>query len=293
MAKQWYTRKDGQCSGPYPEGQIRRHALLGRLRPDHEVSRDRETWQRLQDVPVFSAELRRLTGAAQDWEAERLSAARRWADERAGERRSARASDNDGRRRRDRREGPEPEVLIELRRAHARTQHMASQRPFSKAGLYVVPGLLMALLAAVAWFSQPAPRVTLATAPPDCGAPPAPRMNGEGCDFRGRDWAGLNLKDANLRNARLDGSHLAGADLRYADLRGTSLRTADLGTAQLWGVNLEAADLRGAQLAGADLRYASLAGARVEGADFLGARLEHTTWVDGRPCAPGSVGRCR
>jgi uncharacterized protein YjbI with pentapeptide repeats len=56
--------------------------------------------------------------------------------------------------------------------------------------------------------------------------------------------------------------------------------------------------LRGADLIGAFFRDANLEGANLEGAmrgqaQFGGANLSNAIWVDGRKCAPGTVGdRC-
>jgi hypothetical protein len=40
----WFTRREGVIRGPFPAGEITRYILLGRIRLDDELSRDRATW---------------------------------------------------------------------------------------------------------------------------------------------------------------------------------------------------------------------------------------------------------
>ena len=63
-------------------------------------------------------------------------------------------------------------------------------------------------------------------------------------------------------------------------------RSAWIGSAA--SAKLFRADLRRADLSAADLSGAKLSEGRLFGAELSGA-----VWIDGRRCAPGSVGACR
>src|SRR3569623_396783 len=81
----WYVRRGDEVKGPYPSGLITRYVLLGRVRADDEVSMDGATWGLVSDHPDLIPSVMKNPDAAP----QRLEAARRWADERDGERRSA------------------------------------------------------------------------------------------------------------------------------------------------------------------------------------------------------------
>jgi len=57
--------------------------------------------------------------------------------------------------------------------------------------------------------------------------------------------------------------------------------------------DLYAAELAGADLSGADLTAAKLVDAKLAGANLNSARLAAALWMDGRTCAPGSIGACK
>lgn len=154
-------------------------------------------------------------------------------------------------------------------------------------------GLLVAVALVAAWLYQG--RTTVAAA--DCATPPAPAVNLSRCALDGLVATGLDLSGAVLNNASLAGGRLERAVLERADLRFANLAAAQLGYAraagaQLKGANLRAVDLAYADLRNADLSYADLTGAVLGGAVLDGARLDHAIWVDGKRCAPGSLGAC-
>ena len=92
----------------------------------------------------------------------------------------------------------------------------------------------------------------------------------------------------NLSGRNLSGLNLVGVDLSRCNLKGVDLNHADLERADLGESNLERADLSGANLKMANLRLSGLTGVNLDKADLSGA-----IWMDGRVCAPGSIGQCR
>lgn len=89
-------------------------------------------------------------------------------------------------------------------------------------------------------------------------------------------------------NGEFDGGEFSNRNLTGVDFTNASLRNARFGKSLLVGADFTNADLRGADLRGANLRNAS-----VVNVDWNGVRLDGATWIDGRTCAAGSVGRCR
>lgn len=307
----WYVRRDGKLLGPHPRQVIVDALLLGRFAWDDPASQDGRAWQPLKMHPEILAAIEPLSRdrapisgepLAVSWDAERLAAARRWADERTGiDRRTGEEStvieamEGTGERRSpdDRRRQRELLQVVLWRRLR---RDLTSA--YGRAGAplwWLIPAAILALAVVGIAFLQRSPgpiEVALVARTVDCGAPAAPGANWTGCE-RGAAM----LADAQLRGARLSGTRLAGADLRradlaYADLSGARLPGAQLGQARLSGANLAGADLGSASLEGADLDFADLRNARIEGARFGQARLGNAIWIDGRRCAPSSVGRC-
>ena len=156
-----------------------------------------------------------------------------------------------------------------------------------------VLALVIAAAIAAAWLYQGKSAAPVA----DCTATPGPGVNLSRCALDGLAGAGLDLSGAVLNNASLAGARLDRAVLDHADLRFANLAAAQLAYARargtlLKGANLRAADLANADLAGADLGYADLTAAVLGGAILDGTRLENAIWIDGRRCAPGSLGGC-
>lgn len=113
---------------------------------------------------------------------------------------------------------------------------------------------------------------------------------------------GVDMHESSMASIRLDGSNLQGANLSYsiiqlASLKGTNLMLANLEGAHMHGVNLQnanlmLANLRKVNLLDADLSGANLQGANLQGAIIIKAKFDGATWVDGRSCATGSIGKC-
>lgn len=292
----WYTRRDGHVRGPFPQRQIAHCILLGRIGDDDELSTDRESWLPLQQLPQLIPEVMKNIVTEED--RQRLEAARRRADERrGGDRRlgSERLQADNGERRRpsDRRDEEEPELLRhrELRRNVLDEGRSADSLACGRQ----CRSMLMALAALAAVFVVFTPNDAPSSA--DCAAAPAPRVIWNNCRMSGlvaeqADLRGARARNMDLTGARLVGAKLAGADLAYTLLHLADLRYADMSGAQLTGAGLRAADLRGARLVGVDLAYADLREARLEGADLTLTKLGSALWIDGRVCAPTSVGQC-
>ncbi len=291
----WYTRRDGVVRGPYPDRQISRYILLGRIRAHDEVCPEGGDWAPLAHHAELVPEVMTLPPTEENLQ--KLLMARMRADERQPrDRRDQQAPPSPQIRNRrsgkDRRRGEEADALCyrELRAAAAQ----AKQR---NQGLYRYPLTLAALVIAGLGLSYLLNRVQPPPVPPDCEAGARPGVNWNGCNLIGQQYPSADLVGANLRNVRLDAADLSGAtmtgvDLQYASLNGGRLRNVDLSHARLVGVAAHGADLRFAHLNYANLAYANLSDARLEGADLTGADLSHAIWVDHRPCLAGSVGGC-
>ena len=113
---------------------------------------------------------------------------------------------------------------------------------------------------------------------------------------------GVDMHESSLASARLDRSDLSRSNFSWsifqlASLKDANLMLSNLEHAHLHGVNLQNANLMLANLTGASLFDADLSGADLRGANLLGAiiikaKFDNATWVDGRVCAKGSIGRC-
>ena len=106
-----------------------------------------------------------------------------------------------------------------------------------------------------------------------------------GADFTGRNFDGLDLRNAildraNLSNASFEDSKLSGARLVFADLTGTDLSGTDFSNSNLARTDLSKNDLTYTILRGANLSYANLSGQDLSDKDFTdtilrGANLSH------------------
>ncbi|MGM0670739.1 pentapeptide repeat-containing protein [Thioalkalivibrio sp.] len=291
----WYTRRDSQVCGPYPQRSIGRFLILGRLRPDDEISLDRETWWRIDQRPHLIPE--ELQNAHTPEGRERLEQARLREDERRRERRhDAPPPEIRERRKADRRCPESPETVshrqqwaeILERPAPPWTQWFRGPRPWIAGGLAVAAALALLIGFGIAFERDTGP---------DCDASPAPGINWNYCDkagadLRDGDLTGASLHSTRLAGARLQGARLADADLRFADLSLAGLEGADLAGANLTGADLLQTRLADASLERANLTHANLTGAEMAGARLDNARLDRSIWTDGRTCARGSIGTC-
>lgn len=295
----WYIQTSAGVQGPFPAGQVAQYVELGRLGAEDKISPDGVHWVTVagsgQFKEVLEVRARALAAeasgedASEAWARERALAHLRWADERG-------AATPLGANHSDTRAG-ESVARLSLRQDHDLTQTQTRQAvrrhpAYRYAGL---AGLVLAVITVALWYGQhhqPAPTAAPLLSAPDCTAAPAAYVNWQGCDKRWAALHGRDLRGARLSSSQLDAAALDEADLSYADLRRASLRGTSLRRARLIGADLSGADLTGADLSGAVLDYAILSGARVSGVRWLGARLGKTVWVDGRTCAPASIGAC-
>jgi len=110
----------------------------------------------------------------------------------------------------------------------------------------------------------------------------------QGCDLRGANLEGVDLRSADLTEAQLQGANLRNADLKYSNFRGANLTNAVMIAADLEAVNfsdavLRNADVRGANLTDAVLTRANTCGWRRDGARLEGANLQDARCVPDRP----------
>ncbi len=291
----WYTRRDGVVRGPYPEKQISRYVLLGRIRDTDEVRPEEGDWATLQQHPDLVPAVMKLPPT--DENRKKLLMARLREDER---------------RPRDRREDeggvggavPERRTRVERRRPetaevvrHRKLKDQVSHSGTPNAELYRYPVVFAALVILGFMLSYLLENVSPEEPPPDCAALPRPGVNWNGCNLSGLASPGANLMGARMRNARFDaadlgGATLTGADLEYSSISFGNLRNADLSHASLVGVSARGADLRNVRFRDANLAYANLSDTRLDGADLSGADLSNAIWVDHRPCLAGSIGAC-
>lgn len=291
----WYTQRHGQVCGPYPQRQISRFLILGRLHTHDQVSLDRESWWRIDQRPHLIPE--ELQNAHTPEGRQRLEQARLREDERLRERRHDEPPPETGERRKADRRCPEsPETLahrqqwVEIleRPVPPWSRWMRGPRPWLAGAATVVVALALLIGFALQFERDPGP---------DCDQAAAPGVNWNYCDKAGADLREADLRGASLHSTRLAGARLHGAQLTDADLRFADLTLAGLERAELDGANLTGVDLVGAGLAHANLENANLEHANLTEADLanarlVGARLSRSIWTDGRLCARGSLGSC-
>ncbi len=290
----WYVRRGVEVSGPYAAGLISRFLLLGRVRLRDEVSHDGHEWEPISAHPGLIPDVLRHVVTKED--KERLLLARRHADERAHDRRGARSGGgHEAQRRRsgDRRSPEDEETLAYRDQAVQQLEEgFGAERPPYVAGLVTLVAVLAALL--LFWrYGNPPPRPVA-----DCNAPAVPGVDWSNCHMEGLraqriDLNGIHLRNAHLEGAKLTGSKFVGGDLAYTNFSLADLSYCDLADADLMGAYLAGANLTNASLRGANLAYANLNGADIGLADLTGAKLGRAIWIDGRTCAPDSVGSCK
>jgi hypothetical protein len=292
----WYTRRNGVMRGPYPEKQISRYILLGRIRDGDELRPEGGAWQSLASFPELIPEIMKLPPSEENQQ-KLLMAQMREDERRPGDRRE-RAPNTPAhlleRRRGQERRSAEADETVRHRELREQVSHPAHggktlYRYPAVASAIVLFGLLASYL-----LRQTEPEFV----PPDCSAGARPGVNWNNCNLSGLRAENASLIGARIQNARLDSVHLAGAvmtgaDLEYSSVNLGDLERADLSHSNLRGASLRGSNLRHASFANANLSYANLSRAHIEGADFSGAILDHTIWIDQRTCAPGSLGACR
>ncbi|MBI3771234.1 MAG: pentapeptide repeat-containing protein [Gammaproteobacteria bacterium] len=288
----WYTRRNDDVRGPFPQRVIAQYLLIGRLHDSDEVSLDRKSWQKINEVEELIPEVMKadLTDPiAQD----RLEAARRAADERSLDRRQQQDNPDQNRRGTDRREFESPE---EVTYRKARLERMLEARRDQPSMMLVIPflGVVLGVMIWVIWEYKPETQFSNAA---DCAAAPGPKVNWNNCFMQGIDLQQINMRGAEAMNANFSGSNFSGvvladADLSYTNLSMSEMVQSDFRFAKLVGAAFQGSNLQGADLSGSDLSYADFWGADLSGAKLEGAKLDRAIWVDRTICAMGSVGRC-
>lgn len=288
----WYTRRNDDVRGPFPQRVIAQYLLIGRLHDSDEVSLDRKSWKKINEVAelipdVLKADL--TDPVAQD----RLEAARRAADERALDRRQQEDNSEQNRRGTDRRELESPE---EVAYRKARLERMLEARRDQPSMMLITPFLavILGVMIWVIWEYKPESKVSNVA---DCAAAPGPKVNWNNCFMQGIDLQQINMRGAEAMNANFSGSNFSGVDLAdanlsYSNLSMSEMAQADLRFAKLVGAAFQGSNLQGADLSGSDLSYADFWGADLSGAKLEGAKLDRAIWVDRTMCAMGSIGKC-
>lgn len=282
-----FIRKNNKVSGPFPLKQLQQSILLGRLALTDEVSKDRQEWVAVRNFPELIPDV--LKGDVTDPQIkERIAAARRWADERRGERRDQAGNDRAGPGRRE----PESSGTLEHRqqREASLRENKIPQDRLIGAGLLVV--LILAVAGYVGFRYIPA-----SDAGAQCDAAPAKGVNWNSCNFVGLQAIKVNLSQAqlngtNLLNANLFGTNFAGANIAYANFTQANLSFAEMQYTQAKGANFTQADLSNVNLSHADLSYADFKQAKLVNTELSDAVLDHAIWVDGKICETGSIGKC-
>lgn len=290
----WYIREKEGIKGPFTLGMMNRFILIGRLKMDAEISRDKHDWSLVNNTQAVIPKEMQHVRTEQDHE--RLLQAQLREDERSKDRRREKLDEFNGRRKKtDRRQS---EGVIS--RVHRQTREkILNQKPpavTSTISVIFIIGIITGLVALGAYLYSQTGKDPVRRA--DCNALPEKGVNWNNCQMEGRQLIEAVLENSKLRNvnmlgANLAGAKLAGADLIYANLSIVSLVRADLKNAVLKAVNLRGANLSYAVFAGADLSYADLRGAQIIGVDFTGADLSRAIWVDGYECKAGSIGMCK
>jgi len=100
-------------------------------------------------------------------------------------------------------------------------------------------------------------------------------------------------KTSKCMKCDLSGAKLNNIDMEYADVSSANLSGADLSNSVLSNANLSKANLSGANLSGTNLSFANLSGADVSKATLTNVFLDQATWINGKMCKIGSIGKCK
>lgn len=290
----WFVKRQGEIHGPFPQGQIQRDILLGRLHATTELSQNKQDWKPLSQLPQLLPEEIRHTASAE--EREQLVLSRMHEDERSGHDRRLHANDPEtSEHRRHERRQPESQPVLTHRQTKTAVLEEGEQLVPPKGRLFV---MLIAIAIIGAFIAAYLFVPNNITGGPDCSAAVAPYVNWSNCDLSGRSLINANLEGARIINARLvradlRRANLRGASLAFSDLTGARLNYAEMQEANLRGVKFQGADLGGIDAQGADLSHANLLKANLKGANLKGTKLTGTIWTDGTVCAIDSVETCQ
>lgn len=287
--QKWFTRQNGEVKGPFTLALLKSNWLLGRLQAQDEVSEDGVHWRPIGDILELSvAEPTSILPADNEQ-------AKRYLDERDGfdRRQNQDATEAEIQQRVQQRRAREPHEVIAQRQlrtlllAGYRAQHERWFWPICILVFIVIAIFMTAIL-----YPTAIPETNS-----DCEASALPNVNWENCvlapmDLTSKDLSGSNIRNGVLRRSILLNTNFSNANLMYTDLSHNDLSYSDLSTAQLKGADLRNSDLSNSDLTAADLSFADLRGANIGGVVLDNAILNQTIWVDGRTCAPQSVGDC-
>lgn len=203
----WYIRNNNNITGPFPTGDVHRFLLLGRITLDDEAGPNKQEWQSIRNLPELIPEVMKLD-PDDEQAVERLAAAKRWADERRGERRK---DDAPGRIGAGRRQQECSTRLEERRQREVLTPSLNRKNDRSYIGLIVV--IILLSVGAWAGFRWVPPQ----TAGTDCLALAAPGDSLSHCHKAALQVmnTGLSTVDpsyTNMRNANLNGAVLVGVE---------------------------------------------------------------------------------
>lgn len=116
----------------------------------------------------------------------------------------------------------------------------------------------------------------------------------DGKDLSDSSYKAVDLHEASLKKAELVRVNFQTANATKADFTGAHLQSSTFFAANAAAAKFDGADLTGVNFTRADLTGASLKGAKLDKMTFfIHAKLDGATWVDGRTCAPGSLGECK
>ncbi len=287
--QKWFTRHNGEVKGPFTLALLKSNWLLGRLNAQDEISQDQRHWRPIGDVIDLEL-IHTSTPIPEDADQAKL-----YLDERDGfdRRQETTATEKQIQQRKQQRRAREPAELVMQRQLRSRLLegYRQHQERWLWPALSTVFVLLGIFLAAIFY------PTTFPESESDCQAPAAAGVNWENCVFnpinlQAADLSNSNLRNSVLRSSNLLNANLANTDLMYADLSRSDLSYANLANSKLKGADLRQADLSNSDLRQADLTFADLRGARLGGADLQGVMLSQAIWLDGRMCAPGSIGDC-
>jgi hypothetical protein len=291
----WYTRRDSVVRGPYPDRQISRYILLGRIRETDELKPEGGEWAVVNDYPELIPDVMKLPPGEENHQL--LLMARMREDERApGDRRDRNPNVPQAiKERRGGQERRQSETDESLR--HRQLKYQVAHTMHHNGKLYRYPLIFTAIVLAGFAISFLLEKTGPEVVPRDCRALPRPGVDWSHCNLAGvkldgADLVGARLSNARLELARMSGANLSGAVLEYARFDFADLEQANLSHANLFGATLRGTNLRAARLTESNLAYANLTGASLEGADLSGAVLDNAIWIDERTCLPGSRGRC-
>ena len=141
----WYYRHERQVVGPVPQQAVERYLILGRLKMDDEVRTGDSPWLKIGDCPEFAPVCELL----RDGDEAKLSAARRFADERSRSRRADGQSPAENHRQGERR-GEETQEIMELRSQRAIVFEPPKQRSWM--GYLLIACLIGLVLLAVVFY---------------------------------------------------------------------------------------------------------------------------------------------